>query len=107
MEQNTAQERKPISEAKLKANRRNAQSSTGPGPEAKARTRFNALKHGLTARVAWPGQDPARDEQFFRSAWARIGPRNAVEEMCLANLLRARQREYLSIEVEHKLLTRK
>jgi hypothetical protein len=98
---------KPVSEAKLKANRCNAQFSTGPSPEGKARTRLNALKHGLTARVAWVGQDPARDQEFFRAAWAQIAPRHALEETSLANLLKARLREYLFIEVERTVLTRK
>jgi hypothetical protein len=39
----------PISDAKLAANRENAQKSTGPRTdEGKAKTRFNSVKHGLT-----------------------------------------------------------
>jgi hypothetical protein len=39
----------PISEARLAANRENAQKSTGPRTdEGKAKTRFNSVKHGLT-----------------------------------------------------------
>jgi hypothetical protein len=52
------------------SNRRNAQRSTGPtSPEGKARSRFNALQHGATARVlALPGED--RDEiAKERDAW--------------------------------------
>ncbi len=42
----------PISEARLQANRRNAQRSTGPNTVAgKSRSRANALTHGLTATV--------------------------------------------------------
>ncbi len=42
----------PISEARLQANRQNAQKSTGPSTEAgKSRSRGNALTHGLTATV--------------------------------------------------------
>ena len=43
-----------ITEARLAANRQNAQASTGPRtPEGKQRTRLNGIRHGLT------GQDPA------------------------------------------------
>ena len=39
----------PISEARLAANRENAQKSTGPRTdEGKAKVRFNSVKHGLT-----------------------------------------------------------
>ncbi len=42
----------PTSEAKIAANRRNALKSTGPKtPEGKERSKANALKHGLTAKV--------------------------------------------------------
>ncbi len=42
----------PISAARLEANRRNAQKSTGPTTDAgKSRSRGNAMKHGLTAQV--------------------------------------------------------
>ena len=44
-----------VSEARLAANRRNAQLSTGPkSPEGKARSRANALKHGLCATICVP-----------------------------------------------------
>jgi hypothetical protein len=42
-------EAQPISEARLAANRENAQKSTGPRTdEGKAKVRFNSVKHGLT-----------------------------------------------------------
>ena len=53
--------------ARVAANRRNAARSTGPRTAAgKARSRANAIKHGLTgAGVALPGEDAARIEAEF------------------------------------------
>ncbi len=40
-------------EKQIAANRRNAQKSTGPKSDAgKAKAKFNALKHGMTADTA-------------------------------------------------------
>jgi hypothetical protein len=57
--------KKPLSERQLAANRANAQKSTGPRtPEGKARTRFNSLKHGLTAvDVCLPGESREEYDQ--------------------------------------------
>src|ERR1700719_4625673 len=50
------------SPAKINANRRNAQRSTGPRSAAgKARPRRNALRHGLSVR---PSYDPAAAAQI-------------------------------------------
>ena len=48
------------SERKIASNRANASHSTGPRtPAGKAKTRMNALKHGLRAeQVVIPGEDP-------------------------------------------------
>jgi len=50
---------RPVSEKRLAANRANAQKSTGPRTAAgKGRSRFNAVKHGLTASVGLlPGEN--------------------------------------------------
>ena len=58
-----------VSERRLKANRRNAQHSTGPrSPEGKARVRHNALKHGLLAKEAVIASGEGRESpaQFRR-----------------------------------------
>jgi hypothetical protein len=47
----TSQPKKPISEARLRANRQNAQKSTGPKTaRGKAYSRRNAVKHGLLSK---------------------------------------------------------
>jgi len=60
------------SEAKIAANRRNAQRSTGPRTAlAKARVRRNGLRHGLAARVVG---DPTEATEVDRAAAAICGP---------------------------------
>src|SRR5262249_33272496 len=63
-------------------NRRNAQKSTGPRTaEGKARSRFNALKHGLTAQTAvLPGEDPEAFQERVDPWKDVLGPRTAVED---------------------------
>src|SRR6516165_12787281 len=63
-------------------NRQNGQKSRGPkSPEGKARSKFNALKHGLKAKtVVLPGED-AQDYQARLDAWiADLQPKNDVEQ---------------------------
>ena len=104
----TAESSHPVSEAKLKANRANGRMGTGPKSVAgKLRSRSNALRHGLTARVVWPGQDIARYEAFFCCAWERLGPMNPLEETCVADLLQTRLREDHFLEAERVLLMRR
>src|SRR3954469_3085094 len=53
-----------VSEARLAANRRNAQRSTGPKTvEGKERSRANALKHGLCSSVVVPEDAEAVQER--------------------------------------------
>ena len=72
---------KPTSPARIAANRRNAQLSTGPKtPEAgKARARANAVKHGLTgAGVALPTEDTRRDRHAIPASCRRSSARQTV-----------------------------
>ena len=66
----------------LEANRLNARKSTGPRtPEGKARSRRNAITHGLTARdVVLAHEDPARFEALCEELRLRFKPRDAFEE---------------------------
>jgi hypothetical protein len=107
MKTDPSTEPKPLSEAQLAARRANAKLSTGPGAAGKARTRLNALKHGLTARTPWPGQDARRNLEFFQRAWARLDPRNPLEETCVANLLQSRLQADLFLSVERTVLLRR
>ena len=65
-----------ISPARLAANRANAQKSTGPRTEAgNARSRANAVKHGLTgAGVALPGEDAALIAAEFLQVQEEFAP---------------------------------
>ena len=74
-------------EAKVEANRVNAQNSTGPQtPEGKERSSRNALKHGLFSRQAvLASEDPQEFEEFRQALFDDLGPQGAVQEM-LADL---------------------
>ena len=74
---------KPPSDRRAAANRANARKSTGPRTAAgRARSRMNALKHGLCARVVLlPGED-WREYQAFEQAFADdLKPLGVIQEM--------------------------
>jgi hypothetical protein len=70
-----------VSEAKIAANRRNATKSCGPKTEAGRNiTRFNAVKHGMTAEIALlPVEDAAVFEEQQRDWFEIYKPRNGME----------------------------
>jgi hypothetical protein len=71
-----------ISAAKLEANRRNAQKSTGPRTQAgKDRSKMNAVSHGCRAEtLVLPEEDPQELEDR-RATWtASLGPRCELEQ---------------------------
>ena len=70
------------SRRQLEANRLNSQKSTGPQtPEGKARSRRNAITHGLTAReIVLAHEDPAKFEALSQELQLRFKPRDALEE---------------------------
>jgi hypothetical protein len=74
--------------AQIEANRQNAQSSTGPTTEeGRQRSSQNALKHGLTAKIALiPGEDEEEYKEFclgLMDFWSPCdqGERAHVEEL--------------------------
>lgn len=70
------------SDRKIAANRLNAKKSTGPRSSAgKARSRRNALKHGLTARqLLLPSESAADYEKLRASVFDRFEPVEKFEE---------------------------
>jgi len=69
--------------AQTKANRQNAQKSTGPKTDdGKATVSQNAVKHGLfAAEAVIKGEDPADYEAFHDQMLAELYPVGAVETM--------------------------
>ncbi len=63
------------------ANRLNALKSTGPRSSAgKARSRQNAVKHGLTAQqLLLPGEAPTALDELRQSVFDRLAPEGALE----------------------------
>ncbi len=84
------------SPAQLASNRRNAARSTGPkSPEGKARSRRNALKHGMTgAGVAVPGEDSAAVQERFEAFEGDLKPKGPVAEFMV------RQVALMSVRME-------
>jgi hypothetical protein len=79
---------KKASSAKTAANRRNAEKSVGPKtPEGKAKSRFNALKHGMTAQtVLLPGDDTEAFTKRLRYLQDDLQPRNSLEGVVIERL---------------------
>jgi hypothetical protein len=71
------------SQAQIDANRRNAQSSTGPRtPEGKAAVASNALKHGLRVNIfKQPMTDPENFDQALADLIAEHQPQTPSEEI--------------------------
>ena len=66
-------------------NRRNARKSTGPRTTGgKARSKFNAVKHGMTARtLVLPGEDPQKLQLRFETWTDELQPQGEVEQFLL------------------------
>lgn len=73
--------KKPVSEARIEANRANAQKSTGPQtPEGKAASSRNATKHGLTAEhMVLPNENITEFEEFRAEMLDALQPSDRLE----------------------------
>ena len=87
------------SDARIEANRKNAQLSTGPKtPEGKAVCRQNALKHGLTGEgVVVPDEDREAISQRFGRLEAELAP------SCEMALILVQRIALLSIRMERSV----
>jgi hypothetical protein len=83
-----AQQNTEISEARLVANRANAQLSTGPtSPDGKSKSSLNAVKTGLTGRtVLLPTDDAAAYQQFIQNFFAEWNPATDAEHALVQSL---------------------
>ena len=73
--------KRPISEARLRANRENAKKSTGPRtPEGKQRSSLNGTRHGILAQViVLPKEDMDAYNKFTSEYAAALNPVGTVE----------------------------
>jgi hypothetical protein len=82
---------KQLSVRKLEANRQNAKRSTGPRA-GKRRSRWNSLKHGLTAKTTLvPGfEDPKEYRKLIKAYRKALRPKGALEESLVQELAACR-----------------
>jgi hypothetical protein len=75
----------------IEANRRNAQKSTGPRTkEGKERSRFNGVKHGMTATFdILPGEDAEAYRERLDAFMADFKPRDAFERELVEQIVQA------------------
>ena len=96
-------ERKPISAAKLAANRRNGQKSKGPKTEErKSRSRWNALKHGVLSRrlVVLNDNDGQTYTLLLENLRRDLNPGNALEEILIEKIAMAYWRLHIAYGYE-------
>lgn len=80
--------KRPLSQRRIEANRRNAMRSTGPRtPEGKARVARNGIKHGIfAAQSHWQDTDRGRFRELRQSLAAEFKPANAREQRCAVTI---------------------
>ena len=97
-------------EKQIEANRKNAQKSTGPKtPEGKARSRVNAMKHGLLAeRVITP--EDVSDEGFsdfflmYYELFEQYDPEGRIEEELVERIISLLWRLKRTLKIEQQIL---
>ncbi len=93
-----------ITPAKLAANRRNAQLSTGPKtPEGQARSAQNATKHGLFAQnPVLPTEKPDEYQAVRQQFFDELQPEGILETVLVERIINAvwRMRRFGQIEAE-------
>jgi hypothetical protein len=79
---------KKAKSARAEANRRNGRKSAGPkSAEGKAKSRFNALKHGMMAQIVLlPGDDGQAFASRLRCLRDHLQPRNSLEGVAIERL---------------------
>src|SRR5208283_773880 len=86
--------KRPLSEARLAANRANAQKSTGPKtPEGKLRSAANACQHGFAGSnfAVIRLEDPAEIDKFKADLVATYQPVNSQEIFAIESIAIAQQ----------------
>ncbi len=99
---------KPVSQAKLEANRRNAQKSTGPKTaEGKARSRWNAMKHGILSSKLLVFDDEQREafDQLLESLWRDLRPATTCEQILVEKIAMSYWRLHMAYGFEAELST--
>ena len=95
--------RKPLSPAKLAANRRNGQKSKGPKTEeGKSRSRWNALKHGVLSQrlVVLNNNDGQTYTLLLENLRRDLNPWNALEEILVEKIAMAYWRLHIAYGYE-------
>lgn len=98
-----------ISEAKLKANRENAQLSTGPKTQAgKNHAPLNALKHGLLASTVLVAKGGTEESAQFGELLEALGqdlePVGRLEEMMVEKIAICWWRQKRALDLDVKLV---
>jgi hypothetical protein len=93
-----------ISDRKLKANRENAQKSTGPKTsKGKANSRFNAQRHGLTAKLLFDANGNRLNnglQDLNDDLHDRYGHGDAYTEQLIRNIVLGLWKEHRGTEAE-------
>jgi hypothetical protein len=97
------------SHARLDANRKNAQRSTGPRtPGGKLKSSANALKFGCYAKlVVLPGEDQSEYDALRQQLWDYLEPRNPLEAIWTLEIANTHWRLQRLARIEGYLFTRR